>query len=130
MKKSRFTEHQIVKIINKAEAGVSVNDLARQYGFGRSTFYKWKSKYGGTQASDLKRLRELEAENRRLKQMYANLSLEHQALKDIVEKSSSDWGATGPGQVRHSKTLLERAPGLSHLAYQSICLPLCSRYDG
>jgi putative transposase len=86
MKRSRFTAHQIVKILKEAEAGIPVNDLSRQYGFGQSTFYKWKAKYGGLEASELKRLKELEEENRRLKQMYANLSLEHQALKDIVEK--------------------------------------------
>ncbi len=86
MKRSRFTAHQIVKILKEAEAGIPVNDLSRQYGFGQSTFYKWKAKYGGLEASELKRLKELEEENRRLKQMYANLSLEQQALKDIVEK--------------------------------------------
>lgn len=86
MKRSRFTAHQIVKILKEAEAGIPVNDLSRQYGFGQSTFYKWKAKYGGLEASELKRLKELEKENRRLKQMYANLSLEQQALKDIVEK--------------------------------------------
>jgi putative transposase len=90
MKRSRFTAHQIVKILKEAEAGIPVTDLSRQYGFGQSTFYKWKSKYGGLEASELKRLtesastcsKELEEENRRLKQMYANLSLEHQALTE------------------------------------------------
>ncbi len=86
MKKSRFTEHQIIKILKDVEAGVPVPDLSRQYGFGQRTFNKWKAKYGGLDAFALKRLRELEAENRKLKQMNADLSLEHQVLKDNVEK--------------------------------------------
>lgn len=86
MKKSRFTETQILKFLKEAEAGVPVGDLCRQYGFGKSTFYKWKAKYGGMDASALRRMKELEEENRRLKQMYAELSLDHQVLKDIVEK--------------------------------------------
>ena len=86
MKRKRFTENQIIKILNEAEAGLSVNDLCRKHGFSKSSFYKWKAKYGGMEASELKRLRELEAENRQLKQMYAELSLEHLVLKEIVEK--------------------------------------------
>ena len=86
MKKSRFTESQIVNILKEAEVGVSVEDLMRQHGFSRATFYKWKAKYSGMSVSELKRLKELEEENRRLKQMYADLSLEHEVLKDIIEK--------------------------------------------
>jgi len=86
MKRSTYSEQQIVKILKEAEAGVSVEELSRQYGFGKSTFYKWKAKYGGMETSDLKRLRELEEENAKLKQMYAELSLDHKLLKDIVEK--------------------------------------------
>ena len=86
MKRSTYSEQQIVKILKEAEAGISVEELSRQYGYGKSTFYKWKAKYGGMETSDLKRLRELEEENAKLKQMYAELSLDHKLLKDIVEK--------------------------------------------
>jgi len=86
MKKSKFSENQIVTILKEAEAGVSLEDLVRQHGFSKASFYKWKGKYSGMSVSELKRLKELEEENRRLKQMYANLSLEHEALKDIIEK--------------------------------------------
>lgn len=86
MKKSRFTEHQIIAILNQAEAGIPVNDLCREHGFSKSTFYKWKAKYGGMDASQLARLRALEAENRRLKEMYAELSLEHRVVKEALEK--------------------------------------------
>lgn len=86
MKKSKFSESQIVNILKDAEAGVSLEDLIRQHGFSKASFYKWKGKYSGMSVSELKRLKELEEENRRLKQMYANLSLEHEALKDIIEK--------------------------------------------
>ncbi len=84
MKKSRFSESQIVNILKEAEAGVALEELSRQHGFSRATFYKWKAKYSGMDVSTLKRLRELEEENRRLKQMYAELSLDHKVLKDIV----------------------------------------------
>jgi putative transposase len=86
MKQSRFSETQIVNILKEAEAGIPVEELSRKHGFSQSAFYKWKAKYSGMDASALKRLKELEEENRRLKQMYADLSLEYQALKDIVQK--------------------------------------------
>jgi putative transposase len=86
MKKSKFSESQIVNLLKEAEAGVSLEDLIRQHGFSKASFYKWKAKYSGLSVSELKRLKELEEENRRLKQMYANLSLEHEALKDVIEK--------------------------------------------
>jgi putative transposase len=86
MKKSRFSESQIVSILKEAEAGVALEELGRQHGFSKATYYKWKAQYGGADLSALRRLKELEEENRRLKQMYADLSLEYKALKDVVEK--------------------------------------------
>lgn len=86
MKKSRFSANQIIKILKEGENGTPLADLCRQYGFGKSTYYAWKAKYGGMEASDLRRLKELEEENQRLKEMYAELSLEHKVLKDVVEK--------------------------------------------
>ena len=86
MKRTKFSETQIVNILKEAEAGIPVTDLSRKHGFSQSAFYKWKAKYSGMDTSALRRMKELEEENRRLKQMYADLSLEHQALKDIVQK--------------------------------------------
>jgi len=86
MKKTRFTEMQIVKILREVENGRAVKDVCRENGISDATYYNWKAKYGGMDASDIKRLKELEDENRRLKQMYAELSLEHKVLKDIIEK--------------------------------------------
>ena len=82
----RMTENQIVAILKEAEAGMPVKDICRKYGIGNSTFYKWREKYGGMEASDVRRLKELEEENRRLKQMYAELSLKSQMQEDIIKK--------------------------------------------
>ena len=87
MKRSRFTDTQIIGILREADSGVTtVRELCRKHGISDGTYYKWKSKYGGLDASDLKRLRELEAENSQLKRMYADLSLENNALKDLISK--------------------------------------------
>ena len=83
MRKSTFNESQIVGILQDAEAGVPVNDLLRQHGVSRATFFKWRSKSGGASVSDVKRLRELEAENATLKRMYTDLTREHAAIKDV-----------------------------------------------
>jgi len=86
MKKSRYSETQIVKILNAVEGGKKVKDVCREFGIADATYYNWKAKYGGMSVPDVKRLKELEDENRRLKHMYAELSLDHKVLKDIVEK--------------------------------------------
>ena len=88
MKKKRFTETQIVKILREAENGVPLEELSRKHSFSKSAYYNWKSKYGGMNSSDLSRLKELEAENRKLKEMFAELSLENRVLKDVLEKKS------------------------------------------
>jgi putative transposase len=84
--KKRFTESQIVAAIKKQEAGLAVKEICREIGISDATFYNWKAKYGGMEASDVKRMKELEAENAQLKSMYAEASMENRALKSLIEK--------------------------------------------
>lgn len=84
MRRSRFTEAQIVGILHEAEAGRKLDELCRTHGIAKHTFYRWKSKYGGLQVSEAKRLRQLEDENRRLKHLVADLTLDNQALKGLL----------------------------------------------
>jgi len=84
MKRSRFTESQMVAILKEGEAGVAVAQLARKHGISAATYYHWKSKYAGAGVAELKRLNELEAENAKLKRMYADLALENAAIKDVL----------------------------------------------
>jgi putative transposase len=86
MKRSRFTEQQIVAALKEADAGMAVRELCRRHGISPATYYQWKSKYGGLEASDLKRMKELEQENSRLKRLYAEVSLENAALKDLIQR--------------------------------------------
>ena len=86
MKKKRFTEAQIVQALKEHESGVTAAQVCRDLGVSQASFYKWKKKYSGMSTSDLKRLKELEAENRKLKQMYADLALDNQMLKDVLSK--------------------------------------------
>ena len=86
MKKSRFTETQIVSILKEADNGIKVSDLCRQHGISQPTYYNWKSKYGGLSVSELKRIKELEAEHSKLKRMYADLAMENDALKELLEE--------------------------------------------
>lgn len=84
--KKRFTESQIVAAIKKQESGIAVKDICREIGISEATFYNWKAKYGGMEASDVSRLRELEKENAELKKMFAEMSLENRAMKNLIEK--------------------------------------------
>lgn len=86
MKKTRFTETQIVSILKQQEGGLSVKDICREHSISEATFYNWKSKYGGMEASDVRRLKDLEEENNQLKRMYADLALDNKILKDLFTK--------------------------------------------
>jgi putative transposase len=86
MRKSKFSPEQIAKILKEFDSGKTVQQLTRDYGVSAASFYKWRSRYAGMNSKELKRLKELEAENHRLKQMYASLALDHQMAKEIIEK--------------------------------------------
>jgi putative transposase len=86
MKRTRFTETQIVAVLKEVDSGVPVKDVCRKHGISDATYYNWKSKYGGMEASDLKKMKELERELGQLKRMYADMALENRALRDLIEK--------------------------------------------
>ncbi len=88
LKKSKFTESQIVAVLKEGEAGMPVAELCRKQGISNATYYLWKSKYSGVQVSELQRLRELEAENAKLKRMFADLALENAPIKDVLNRKS------------------------------------------
>ena len=92
MRKRRFTENEMVRAVKQFESGSSADTISRELGISRMTLYKWKSKYSGMEVSQVKHLKELEEENRKLKQMYASLALDNQILKEVIEKNSEARG--------------------------------------
>jgi putative transposase len=87
MKKVRHSEEQIINILKEAEAGIAVTELCRKYGISDQTYYNWKAKYGGMTVSDARKLKQIEEENRRLKHIVADLTLDNQALKAVLSKN-------------------------------------------
>ena len=104
MRKTRFKETEIVRVLKEVEGGRQVKEVCREYGISDATYYNWKSKYGGMEASDIRKMKELAQENRRLQQMYADLSLKHEALKDIVPRSEN--GSTSRAKLMGSASVL------------------------
>ena len=98
MRKSRFTENEMVRAVKQFESGISADTISRELGISRMTLYKWKSKYSGMDVSQVRRLKELEEENRKLKQMYADLALDNQILKEVIEKNSEARGQKRGGR--------------------------------
>tara|TARA_B100000700_G_C14625129_1_gene660085 strand:+ start:247 stop:699 length:453 start_codon:yes stop_codon:yes gene_type:complete len=127
MKKTRYSESQIIKVLKEVEGGRTVKAICREYGVAEGTYYTWKSKYGGMEVADLKRLKELEDENRRLKQIYADLSLDHKVLKDIVEKSSKARRTTRAVQLCSFGAFDQPAVGLSGRGDQLFGVSLSTR---
>jgi putative transposase len=100
MKKTRYTEEQIIGVLKQMEAGRKVAELARELGVSEATLYTWKSKYGGKEVNEAWRLKELEEENRRLKQLVADLSLDREALKSVIRKNG--WSLRVSGRMWHT----------------------------
>jgi putative transposase len=113
MKKSRFTETQIVSILKQADAGLPVKDLCRQAGISVATYYQWKSKYGGLEASELRRVKDLEAENAKLKRMYAELTLDNAAMKDLIAKNCRTGAEARGGAIPDRSACAATEPVLS-----------------
>ncbi len=124
MTKSHYSKTQIVKILKEVEGERLAKEVCREYGISDATYYNWKAKYANMEASDIKGLKELEEEKRRLKQMYANLSLEHTIMKNIIEKSCKTSCAARTDRLRQGASRRQPAHGLSNRRYQRYCVSL------
>jgi len=98
MKRKVHTESEMVKAVQELESGIDAETVARNHGISKTTLYNWKGKYNGMEVSQVRRLKELEEENRKLKQMYAELALDNKILKDVIEKNSRARGQEGVGR--------------------------------
>jgi putative transposase len=125
MCKSKYSESQIVRTLKEVEGGRQVKDVCRELGISEATYYVWRSKYGGMEAADVRRLKELEEENAKLKRMYAELALENNALKDVIAKNCRPGGEAPAGGRVDGRARSERAPGLSGGGHRPLGGALC-----
>lgn len=128
MRKIRFTEHQIIAVLKSVEAGRTVKDVCREAAISEASYYNWKAKYGGMEAADIKKIKDLEDENRRLKQMFADLSLECRALKDVIEKSFKTSDKAGACQLSDGTICHEHPPGVQDIIAEQDGIFLSARY--
>src|SRR3954466_2691929 len=124
MKRSRFTEEQIVAILREQEAGMSTAELCRKHGVSSATFYAWKAKYGGMDVSEAKRLKALEEENAKLKRLYADAMLDNAGLKELVAKKGDARCQAGSRRASEDEPRGERAAGVHDPDGGPECRPL------
>lgn len=124
MKQSRFSDSQIIAVLKQAEAGSPVPELCREHGISSATFYKWRSKFGGMDASLMSRLKELEDENRRLKKMYAEERLKAEIVQEALQKSGEAILPTRDGATNSRTARRQRKAGLHGVRHQPDLLPL------
>ncbi len=130
MRKARFTEHQIIAVLKSVEARRTVKDVCREAGISEASYYNWKAKYGGMEASDIKKMKDLENENRRLKQMFADLSLECRSLKDVIEKSFTTSDKARAGQLSDRAVCHELTSGMQDIVAEQDGISLSAGHYG
>ena len=130
MKGTRHSEEQIIAILKQGEAGLTTAELCRQHGITEQTYYRWKAKYGGMDSSEAKKLKQLEDENRKLKHVVADLTLDNRALKDVLSKNGSACGTSGSRELCRSGVPDERAARLQAVGFGTIDVSLSSAESG
>ena len=124
MTRKRYTEEQIIGVLKESEAGAKTGELCRKHGMSEATFYKWKAKYAGLTVNELKRLRSLEEENRRLKQIVAQQALDNWALKELLAKTSEAQDEEDGSGICHGESWAEREEGLPADRHITLGLPV------